>query len=221
MNDYLDNLKTIDLRPKKIKVEEHKEKILLEQDKGMGDIHAEIIKWFIENPNPKDDAVHAFAEKLGINPHKFEEHIYMILSDLLKKKNLHEQEVSPSDTAKDITDKIEKEKTFPVGGGNVPGTEEVSELFIQQGEIEGMPAGARRDMAILRIGIIAELDAASFYERLAELASSDGIKKVLLDVANEEKTHAGEFETLLEEVDPDYEKQEEEGEEEVEDLLRI
>jgi hypothetical protein len=94
--------------------------------------------------------------------------------------------------------------------------ESLHELFVQQGEIEAMPKGARRDMAILRIGIIAELDAANFYERLAELASNKTITETMMDVANEEKVHAGEFQTLLEEVDPDYEKMEEEGEREVE-----
>lgn len=94
--------------------------------------------------------------------------------------------------------------------------ENLHELFVQQGEIEAMPKGARRDMAILRIGIIAELDAANFYERLAELASNKTITETMMDVANEEKVHAGEFETLLEEVDPDYEEMEEEGEREVE-----
>jgi mannose-6-phosphate isomerase-like protein (cupin superfamily) len=102
MSDYLDKLKTTDLRPKKIKIDEHKETILLEQDKGKSDIHAEIIKWFVANPHPKDDAVHAFAEKLGIDPHKFEEHIYMILSDLLKKENLHEAKSDQSGTGFDV-----------------------------------------------------------------------------------------------------------------------
>jgi len=91
------------------------------------------------------------------------------------------------------------------------------ELFVAQGEIESMPKGARRDMAILRIGMIAELDAANFYERLAELASNSDISKIMFDVANEEKVHAGEFETLLERVDSEYKDKEEEGEEEVED----
>jgi hypothetical protein len=47
-------------------------------------IHNKIIKWFMDNPNPKDEEqVHKYSESLGINPHKFEEHIYMILSNIL------------------------------------------------------------------------------------------------------------------------------------------
>ena len=46
-------------------------------------IHADIIKWFLANPYPNDEKVHAFAEKLGMMPEEFEGHIYMVLSSLL------------------------------------------------------------------------------------------------------------------------------------------
>ena len=55
------------------------------QERGSADIHEEIIKWFIKNPNPPDSKVHAFAEKMGFESDKFEAHIYMILSDLIHK----------------------------------------------------------------------------------------------------------------------------------------
>ena len=84
-NDYMDNLKTTDLRPKKIKpVNITKEQILLEQDDAQGNqINKSIIEWFIKNPYPKDDDVHAFADEMGINPHEFENYIYTILSSFL------------------------------------------------------------------------------------------------------------------------------------------
>jgi len=53
------------------------------------------------------------------------------------------------------------------------------------------------DKEILRVGMIAELDAVSLYEQLAVMAKNEGIKKILLDIAKEEKTHMGEFEALL------------------------
>ena len=53
------------------------------------------------------------------------------------------------------------------------------------------------DKEILRIGIIAELDAINLYEQLAALATNKDIKKVFLDIAKEEKTHVGEFQTML------------------------
>ena len=53
------------------------------------------------------------------------------------------------------------------------------------------------DKEILRVGIIAELDAINLYEQMAALAENNILKAVLLDIAKEEKTHVGEFQTLL------------------------
>jgi len=61
----------------------------------------------------------------------------------------------------------------------------------------------------LRIAIAAEFDAISLYEQLADVVESNDIKDVLLDVAREEKTHVGEFETLLLKYD-DEQKEESE-----------
>lgn len=49
----------------------------------MKEIHAEIYKFFRENPSPSDDEVHGLADKLGVNSHVFESHIYMILGSVL------------------------------------------------------------------------------------------------------------------------------------------
>ena len=94
-------------------------------------------------------------------------------------------------------------------------------LFVQTGEIEQQPKGPERDLQILRIAMIAELDAVNLYDRLSQLASNPQVTKLMLDVSHEEKVHAGEFESLMEELDPKYEEAEEEGEEEVKDLLNI
>lgn len=96
----------------------------------------------------------------------------------------------------------------------------LEELFVQSAEIESIPAGTERDVQILRLGMIAELDASNLYEKLATLTKDKRIKEVLLDVSREEKVHAGEFEALLEKIDEDYEEAEEEGEDEVEDMLK-
>jgi len=74
------------------------------------------------------------------------------------------------------------------------------------------------DQEILRAGIIAELDAISFYEQMAAMTEDENIKKVLLDIAKEEKTHMGEFQALLLKKDPEQVKELEEGEKEVEEL---
>lgn len=74
------------------------------------------------------------------------------------------------------------------------------------------------DKEILRAGIMAELDAVSLYEQLAAMTGSKKIKKILLDIAKEEKTHAGEFQALLLKIDKEYVKELEEGRKEVKEL---
>jgi rubrerythrin len=69
---------------------------------------------------------------------------------------------------------------------------------------------------ILRTGVIAEMDAINLYEQMAALTTKVSIKKVLLDIAKEEKTHVGEFLTLLLEEDREQQKELEEGKKEVE-----
>jgi rubrerythrin len=71
---------------------------------------------------------------------------------------------------------------------------------------------------ILRAGIIAELDAINLYEQMAAMTESDNIKKILRDIAKEEKTHVGEFQALLLEEDKEQEKELEEGKKEVDEL---
>lgn len=80
-------------------------------------------------------------------------------------------------------------------------------------------AGTDVDREILRAGIIAELDAINLYEQMAALAESADIKRVLLDIAKEEKEHVGEFLTLLLEADTQQAKELEEGRQEVNELL--
>ncbi len=74
------------------------------------------------------------------------------------------------------------------------------------------------DKEILRAGIIAEYDAINLYEQMAALAQDEKIKKVLLDVAKEEKEHVGEFQTLLLGADREQVEEMEEGKKEVEEL---
>jgi len=75
------------------------------------------------------------------------------------------------------------------------------------------------DKEILRAGIIAELDAVNLYEQMAAMTDDSNLKKILLDVAKEEKTHIGEFQALLLERDQEQVKELEEGKKEVEEEL--
>jgi len=74
------------------------------------------------------------------------------------------------------------------------------------------------DKEILRLGMIAELDAVNLYEQLAGKTKDKKIKAVLLDIAKEEKTHVGEFQTLLLEKDKEQVEEFEKGKKEVEEL---
>jgi len=62
--------------------------------------------------------------------------------------------------------------------------------------LEGIAKGDM-DKEILRTGVIAELGAINLYEQMAAMTKNNDIKKILLDIAKEEKTHVGEFLTLL------------------------
>ena len=75
------------------------------------------------------------------------------------------------------------------------------------------------DKEILRAGIIAELDAINLYEQMAALTENKNIRKILLDIAKEEKTHVGEFQALLLMEDKEQEKELEEGKKEVRESL--
>jgi len=71
---------------------------------------------------------------------------------------------------------------------------------------------------ILRLGVIAELDAVNLYEQLAVMTDNEVIKKVFLEIAKEEKTHVGEFQALLLEEDLEQVGELKRGKEEVEEL---
>ena len=74
------------------------------------------------------------------------------------------------------------------------------------------------DKEILRIGMLAELDAINLYEQMAAMAQDGNLKKVLLDVAKEEKTHVGEFQAMLLKADQEQAEELKEGEKEIEEM---
>jgi len=75
------------------------------------------------------------------------------------------------------------------------------------------------DREILRVAIIAELDAINLYEQMADMTQNKNIRKLLLDVAREEKTHVGEFQTLLLREDRQQQDELEKGKKEVKELF--
>lgn len=76
------------------------------------------------------------------------------------------------------------------------------------------------DKEILRAGIIAEIDAVNLYEQMAALTKNDNVRRVLMDVAKEEKTHIGEFQALLLRFDTQQKHELESGSKEVDKELK-
>ena len=71
----------------------------------------------------------------------------------------------------------------------------------------------------IRFMIAAEYEAVQLYQQLAESTDNRLAQEVLIDIANEEKEHAGEFLRLLRELEPEEEKFYKDGAEEVEEMI--
>ncbi|MBN2246468.1 MAG: rubrerythrin [Candidatus Aminicenantes bacterium] len=71
----------------------------------------------------------------------------------------------------------------------------------------------------IRFMIAAEYEAIQLYQQTAESTDNKLAKEVLIDIANEEKEHAGEFLRLLHELDPEEENFYKDGYEEVEEMI--
>lgn len=228
------------------KLNQHLQRV--QEVSGMGDIHAQIIAFFQKNPSPNDKQVHAFAEKIGMNEHELERHIYMLLSSVISggkapkytgdydskqlemgRKVEMEHTSEPliaekiaKDHLAELSDYYTRLKKMEEGAGVKH--EQLSvlrEIFVQMGEIYSMKPGPRRDMQLLRLAIIAEYDATNLYEEMAQLTDDENIRDVMLHVANEEKEHIGEFEFLLEHIDEDHEEHEDKGEDEAEEITGL
>lgn len=71
----------------------------------------------------------------------------------------------------------------------------------------------------LRLAIIGELDAINLYVQLAEASENENVKKVLLDIAEEEKVHVGELMEVLKKIDAEQARALEKAAEEIKELL--
>ncbi|UCH34943.1 MAG: rubrerythrin [Armatimonadota bacterium] len=72
----------------------------------------------------------------------------------------------------------------------------------------------------IRIAVAAEEEAVHMYTAQAEAAQNALAKKVLLDIADEERVHAGELLELLRRLAPDEARLLDEGKQEVEDMAQ-
>lgn len=71
----------------------------------------------------------------------------------------------------------------------------------------------------IRFSIAAEYEAIQFYEQIAESTDDPLVQKVMRDVADEEREHAGEFLRLLREIEPAEEGFYRHGYGEVEEMI--
>ncbi len=71
----------------------------------------------------------------------------------------------------------------------------------------------------IRFFIAAEYEAIQMYTQIAEMTDNKLAKEVLLDIAEEEVVHAGEFLRLLKELSPDEWEKYKKGFKEVEEMI--
>jgi rubrerythrin len=72
----------------------------------------------------------------------------------------------------------------------------------------------------IRLNISAEHEAIHLYMAHADATDDALAKKVLIDIANEERAHIGEFQQLLRILDPEEDKYLDEGVKEVEEMRK-
>ncbi|MFO7986655.1 MAG: ferritin family protein [Desulfatiglandaceae bacterium] len=72
----------------------------------------------------------------------------------------------------------------------------------------------------IRYSVAAEYEAIQLYMQLAESTDNEKAKAVLVDVANEEREHVGEFLRILRELAPDEEGYYQAGAKEVEEMFK-
>ncbi|OHB44687.1 MAG: Rubrerythrin, partial [Planctomycetes bacterium GWC2_49_10] len=72
----------------------------------------------------------------------------------------------------------------------------------------------------LRLNLAAELEATHLYQSHADATDNEFIKKILLDIADEERVHAGEFLQAIKHLVPDEQAKLDEGAAEVEEMAQ-
>jgi len=72
----------------------------------------------------------------------------------------------------------------------------------------------------VRYSVAAEFEATQLYMQLAESTDDELVQKVMRDVADEERVHAGEFLRLLYEMAPEEKEFYARGQKEVEEMIR-
>jgi rubrerythrin len=86
------------------------------------------------------------------------------------------------------------------------------------GVVPGRKMTFRELTRAIRMTLSAEEEAVHLYEAIADATDNESAKKVLQDIANEERVHAGEFQRLLSLLLPDEDTFLKQGADEVNEL---
>jgi len=87
------------------------------------------------------------------------------------------------------------------------------------GRVPGDKISKQELISALRLAICAEEEATHLYDTIAEFVDDENVVKIMLDVANEEQIHIGEFQKLLELTEADEVEKIEKGKQEAEEKL--
>jgi rubrerythrin len=88
------------------------------------------------------------------------------------------------------------------------------------GNANGRKLSREEVIRSVRYMIAAEYEATQLYMQLAESTDEELVQRVMRDVADEERVHAGEFLRLLYEIAPDEKEFYDRGQKEVEEIIR-
>jgi hypothetical protein len=94
------------------------ENTLIVEAEEEDNVEQKIFDFFKNNKNPPDEKIHGLAEKLKVNPHKFEAAIYKILSSFLSNGRFNEKGKGEDSYPKDELEKgikVEQEHTNNLG----------------------------------------------------------------------------------------------------------
>lgn len=121
---------------------------------------AQIVDFFLKNPNARDEQVHALARDLGTTTDAFEGEIYHLLSSLLKGvgKHAHVPDAAFDPRELEMGIKVEMEHTNNEDVAKIIAKDHLTEFPDYYNRLTGMEAEAKRDDTVgLEIAVLKRL----------------------------------------------------------------
>ncbi len=120
-----------------------------------------------------------------------------------------------------VLQSIERKVPYLLSNENLSGSGGVALLSKNPLETIGLEKLSASGVAqALRLAIIGELDAINLYVQLADAIDDERVRRVLLDIAYEEKVHVGELMEILEMIDPEQARAVEKASREIKELIK-